>query len=175
MCYTFGARGWLKGVVRGRNKRFQSSTEQADFGVLRTEIQDLPRGKIRLFGCRWCDGAERISEEILGAQQHHRGSQRYIIPRPAAIRHLSSHSKSAIQNKMPSMRKQYHTFRKNQRPSIDYRPLSWYNACNYPWKGAFYVAGQLEKTPCCTALFDFAGIGQQNAAFSCNFYTRTFA
>ena len=52
VCYTFGDRGWLKGVVRGRNKRFLSATEQADFGAPRAEIQDLPRGKIRLFGCR---------------------------------------------------------------------------------------------------------------------------
>ena len=80
VCYTFGDRGWRKGVVRGRNKRFRSATEQADFGAPRAEIQDLPRGKIRLFGCRWCGGAERISEEILGAQQHHRGSQRDINP-----------------------------------------------------------------------------------------------
>ena len=84
MCYTFGDRGWRKGVVRGGNKHFPSATEQADFGAPRAEIQDLTWGKIRLFGCRWCGGAERISEEILGAQQHHRGSQRDIIPRPAA-------------------------------------------------------------------------------------------
>ena len=36
----------------GRNKHFPSATEQADFGAPRAEIQDLPRGKIRLFGCR---------------------------------------------------------------------------------------------------------------------------
>ena len=85
VCYTFGDRGWRKGVVRGGNKHFPSATEQADFGAPRAEIQDLPRGKIRLFGCRWCGGAERISEEILGAQQHHRGSQRYIKPAAASL------------------------------------------------------------------------------------------
>ena len=52
VCYTFGDRGWRKGVVRGRNKHFPSATEQADFGAPRAEIQDLPRGEIRLFGCR---------------------------------------------------------------------------------------------------------------------------
>ena len=62
VCYTFGDRGWLKGVVRGRNKHFQPATEQADFGAPRTEIQDLPRGKIRLFGCRWCGERSRRSE-----------------------------------------------------------------------------------------------------------------
>ena len=35
----------------GRNKHFPSATEQADFGAPRAEIQDLPRGIIRLFGC----------------------------------------------------------------------------------------------------------------------------
>ena len=52
VCYTFGDRGWRKGVVRGRNKQFQPATEQADFGAPRAEIQDLPQGKIRLFVCR---------------------------------------------------------------------------------------------------------------------------
>ena len=84
VCYTFGDRGWRKGVVRGRNKHFQSATEQADFASLRARNREFAFSKIRLFGCRWCGGAERISEEILGAQQHHRGSQRDIIPRPAA-------------------------------------------------------------------------------------------
>ena len=36
----------------GQDKRFQPATERADFGAPRAEIQDLPRGKIRLFGCR---------------------------------------------------------------------------------------------------------------------------
>ena len=63
-----------------QNRTFPVAAEQADFGALRAEIQNLPRGRIRLFVCRWCGGAERISEEILGAQQHHRGSQRDIKP-----------------------------------------------------------------------------------------------
>ena len=61
VCYTFGDRGWRKGVVRGGNKHFPSATEQADFGAPRAEIQDLPRGKIRLFGCRWCGEMGRRS------------------------------------------------------------------------------------------------------------------
>ena len=62
VCYTFGDRGWRKGVVRGGNKHFPSATEQADFGAPRAEIQDLPLGKIRLFGCRWCREMERQSK-----------------------------------------------------------------------------------------------------------------
>ena len=80
MCYTFGDRGWRKGVVWGRNKHFPSATEQADPASSRTRTPGFCASRIRLFGCRWCGGAERISEEILGAQQHHRGSQRYIKP-----------------------------------------------------------------------------------------------
>ena len=90
MCYTFGDRGWRKGVVRGRNKRFQSATEQAGSASSRTSSSGVCASRIRLFGCRWCGGAERISAEILGAQQHHRGSQRDIIPRPAEATHLPS-------------------------------------------------------------------------------------
>ena len=80
VCYTFGDRGWRKGVVRGGNKYFPSATEQAGSASSRTRSPGVCASRIRLFGCRWCGGAERISEEILGAQQHHRGSQRYIKP-----------------------------------------------------------------------------------------------
>ena len=90
VCYTFGDRGWRKGVVRGRNKLFPSATEHADSASSRTRSPGVCDSRIRLFGCRWCGGAERISLEILGAQQHHRGSQRYIIPRPAAATHSPS-------------------------------------------------------------------------------------
>ena len=80
VCYTFGDRGWRKGVVRGGNKHFPSATEQADSASSRMRSPGVCDSRIRLFGCRWCGGAERISEEILGAQQHHRGSQRDINP-----------------------------------------------------------------------------------------------
>ena len=90
VCYTFGDRGWRKGVVRGGNKHFPSATEQAGSASSRTRSPGVCDSRVRLFGCRWCGGAERISEEILGAQQHHRGSQRYIIPRPAAATPPSS-------------------------------------------------------------------------------------
>ena len=53
VCYTFCGRGRFKGVVRGGNKHFEVTTEQADFGAPRAEIRDLPVGKIRLFVCRW--------------------------------------------------------------------------------------------------------------------------
>ena len=56
---------WRPWVVErgcsGPDKHFPSATEQADFGAPRAEIQDLPRGKIRLFGCRWCREMERQS------------------------------------------------------------------------------------------------------------------
>ena len=68
-------------------------------------------------------------------------------------------------NKMPSMRKQYHTFRKNQRPSIDYRPLSWYNTCNDPWKGAFDLPDQVNKTPCCLGLLAHVWVGRGEPHF----------
>ena len=80
VCYTFGDRGWRKGVVRGRNKHFPSATEQADSASSRTRSPGVCASRIRLFGCRWCGGAERISAEILGAQLHHRGSRRDIKP-----------------------------------------------------------------------------------------------
>ena len=80
VCYTFGDRGWRKGGVRGRNKHFPSATEQAGSASSRTRSPGVCDSRIRLFGCRWCGGAERISAEILGAQQHHRGSQRDIKP-----------------------------------------------------------------------------------------------
>ena len=38
-----------------QNTTFPTVAEQADFGAPRAEIQDLPRGKIRLFGC-WESG-----------------------------------------------------------------------------------------------------------------------
>lgn len=34
--------------------------------------------EIRLFGCRWCGAAERISMEILVVELHHRGAKWYI-------------------------------------------------------------------------------------------------
>ena len=80
VCYTFGDRGWRKGVVQGSNERFQPATEQAGSASSRTRSPGVCDSRIRLFGCRWCGGAERISEEILGAQRHHRGSQRDIKP-----------------------------------------------------------------------------------------------
>ena len=89
VCYTFGDRGWRKGVVRGRNKRFQPATEQAGSASSRTRSPGFCASRIRLFGCRWCGGAERLSEELLAAPQHHRRSQRYILPRPAAATLLS--------------------------------------------------------------------------------------
>ena len=46
----------------GREQALSVSTEQADFGAPRAEIQDLPFGKIRLFGCRWCREMERQSK-----------------------------------------------------------------------------------------------------------------
>lgn len=41
-----------KGGVSSQNTTFPVAAEQADFGTPRAEIQDLPRGEIRLFGCR---------------------------------------------------------------------------------------------------------------------------
>ena len=80
VCYTFGDRGWRKGVVRGGNKHFPSATEQAASASSRTKSPGVCESRIRLFGCRWCGGAERISEEILGAQQHHRGAKGISSP-----------------------------------------------------------------------------------------------
>lgn len=56
VCYTFGDRGWRKGVVRGGNKHFPSATEQADFGAPRAEIQDLPLAKSA------CSGVGDVAE-----------------------------------------------------------------------------------------------------------------
>ena len=61
VCYTFGDRGWLKGVVRGRNKHFQSATEQADSASSRTRSPGVCASRIRLFGRRWCGEMERQS------------------------------------------------------------------------------------------------------------------
>ena len=52
------------------------------------------------FACSGVGGAAKgrgAAKRSLGMERHHRGSQWDITPRPAAIRHLSSHSKSAIQ------------------------------------------------------------------------------
>ena len=62
---------------------WDAATEQAGSASSRTRSPGFCASRIRLFRCRWCGGAERISEEILGAQQHHRGSQRYIKPATA--------------------------------------------------------------------------------------------
>ena len=61
VCYTFGDRGWRKGVVRGGNKHFQSATEQADSASSRTRNPGVCVSRIRLFGCRWCAEMERRS------------------------------------------------------------------------------------------------------------------
>ena len=61
VCYTFGDRGWLKGVVRGRNKHFPSATEQANSASSRTRSPRVCTSRIRLFGCRWCREMERRS------------------------------------------------------------------------------------------------------------------
>ena len=52
VCYTFGDRGWRKGVVRGGNKHFPSATEQADSASSRTRSPGVCASRIRLFGCR---------------------------------------------------------------------------------------------------------------------------
>ena len=61
VCYTFGDRGWRKGVVRGGNKHFPSATEQADSASSRTRSPGVCASRIRLFGCRWCGEMERLS------------------------------------------------------------------------------------------------------------------
>ena len=61
VCYTFGDRGWLKGVVRGRNKHFPSATEQAGSASSQTRSPGVCASRIRLFGCRWCREMERRS------------------------------------------------------------------------------------------------------------------
>ena len=52
VCYTFGDRGWRKGVVRGGNKHFPSATEQAGSASSRTRSPGVCASRIRLFGCR---------------------------------------------------------------------------------------------------------------------------
>ena len=52
VCYTFGDRGWRKGVIRGGNKHFPSATEQAGSASSRTKSPGVCDSRIRLFGCR---------------------------------------------------------------------------------------------------------------------------
>ena len=61
VCYTFGDRGWRKGVVQGSNERFQPATEQAGSASSRTRSPGFCASRIRLFGCRWCCEMERRS------------------------------------------------------------------------------------------------------------------
>ena len=48
------------------------------------KIRICPSDKIRLFGCRWCCEAEKFCKNF-GAQQHHRGSGRYIKTQPSDV------------------------------------------------------------------------------------------
>ena len=52
VCYTFGDRGWRKGVIRGGNKHFPSATEQAGSASSRTRSPGFCASRIRLFVCR---------------------------------------------------------------------------------------------------------------------------
>ena len=52
VCYTFGDRGWRKGVVQGGNKRFPSATEQAGSASSRTRSPGVCASRTRLFVCR---------------------------------------------------------------------------------------------------------------------------
>ena len=53
--------------------------------------------EIRLFGCRWCGAAERISSEILVAKLHHRGSKMvYHTPVPPQQRILLSFENDSL-------------------------------------------------------------------------------
>ena len=83
-------RPWVaEGVVRGRNKRFQSATEQADFASLRARNRGFAFSKIRLFGCRGCGFVPRRSEAEAwngaaspGEQKvYHPPSRRSDVPR----------------------------------------------------------------------------------------------
>ncbi len=85
VCYTFGDRGWRKGVVRGGNKRFQPATEQAGSASSRTRSPGVCFSRIRLFGCRWCGEMERQSAAQPRNGAASPGSQRYI--KPAAATH----------------------------------------------------------------------------------------
>ena len=61
-----------------QNTPFPVAAEQTDFTRHALKIRICPSDKIRLFGCRCCGAAKRISFEILVAKLHHRGSGRYI-------------------------------------------------------------------------------------------------
>ena len=52
VCYTFGDRGWRKGIVRGGNNPFPSATEQAGSASSQTRSPGVCDSRIRLFGCR---------------------------------------------------------------------------------------------------------------------------
>lgn len=94
VCYTFGDRGWRKGVVRGGNKHFPSATEQADSASYRTRNPGVCFSRIRLFGCRWCGEMERQSaaEPWNGAASpgEPKGYQALVPPQRRILRHFGN-------------------------------------------------------------------------------------
>ena len=94
VCYTFGDRGWMKGVVRGGNKHFQSATEQTDSASYRTRNPGVCFSRIRLFGCRWCCGMERRSEAEpwngAASPGEPKGYQALVPPQRRILRHFGN-------------------------------------------------------------------------------------
>ena len=73
------------------HRHFEVSTEHADFGAPCAGIQDLPRGKIRLFGCRGCSVMERRSKAEPWNGAASLGEQKvYQTRRSDASRHPTS-------------------------------------------------------------------------------------
>ena len=69
----------------------------------------------------------------------------YTVPR---MMHWQWRFTRIYPSKHGSIGKQYHKNQKNEAPSLDYCPLSWYNTRNYSWEGAFSMPEQRKKTPC---------------------------
>lgn len=84
VCYTFGDRGWRKGVVRAGTSTFRQPQNRRILARHALKFRICPEAKSACSGvgdvAKWRGAAQRG----LGMERHHRGSQRDIIPRPAA-------------------------------------------------------------------------------------------
>ena len=55
-----------------------------------------------------------------------------------------------------------------------FRPLPWYNTCNDPWKGAFDLPDQVNKTPCCLGLLAHVDAGRGVPHFTAQVLFQSF-
>jgi len=109
VCYTFCDRCPRKGDAALLSIPFPVTAEQADFASLREGKFWIRLCEIRLFVCRWCGAAERISMKILVAEQHNRGEQNGIShpvpPQRRIFRYLSKTILSFLGRSFPPVLK----------------------------------------------------------------------